>query len=124
MPVARGPPPVTSAVPPGSESDGSEVWSLVYCIPPVAICASADVGWLATYQSRSDWCMPSTEISRTCWIGLAEVDACGWDAAAGPAPSPMGIARAAAAAASDATRVRVFICASLGSTTPHTWDGR
>src|SRR5262249_6002506 len=27
---------------------------------------SVELGWLATYKSRSFWCMPSIEISRTC----------------------------------------------------------
>src|SRR5258708_33023685 len=32
------------------------------------ILASVELGWLATYQSRSLWCMPSTEISSTCLL--------------------------------------------------------
>src|SRR5215472_10892168 len=68
MPVDLGLPPVISAVPPGSESDGLEVNALVYSLPECVNLASVELGWLATYQSRSLWCMPSTEISSTCLL--------------------------------------------------------
>src|SRR5262249_15582819 len=35
-------------------------------LPPRTSLASSELGWLATYHSRSDWCIPSTEINRTC----------------------------------------------------------
>src|SRR5947209_4273 len=53
------------AVPPGSESEGTEAWALEYSSPRASSWASVESGWLATYQVRSDWCRPSTEISRT-----------------------------------------------------------
>src|SRR5215469_15083331 len=68
MPVDLGLPPVISAVPPGSESDGLEVRAFVYSLPECASLASVEPGWLAMYQSRSLWCMPSTEISSTCLL--------------------------------------------------------
>src|SRR5579863_10161163 len=70
MPRTFGSAPVISPVPPGSESEGTGVCALVYSAPPVARRASSEVGWLAIYQSRSDWCMPSTEIRSTCLTGL------------------------------------------------------
>src|SRR5215469_17009753 len=72
-PVDLGLPPVISAVPPGSESDGLEVSALVYSLPERVNLASVELGWLAMYQLRSLWCIPSTEISRTClsWCALA-----------------------------------------------------
>src|SRR5215472_4876776 len=75
MPVDLGLPPVISAVPPGSESDGLEVNALVYSLPECVNIASVELGWLATYQSRSLWCMPSIEISSTCLLGGAGVGA-------------------------------------------------
>src|ERR1700728_5098368 len=68
MPVSFGSAPVISAVPLGSESDGSAVLAWVYSAPPVASRASSELGLWATYQSRSDWCMPSTDISSTCLV--------------------------------------------------------
>src|SRR6185437_1446661 len=66
MPVARGSPPVMIAVPPGSESEGSDVCAFLNSLPPRTSLASSELGWLATYHLRSDWCIPSTEINRTC----------------------------------------------------------
>src|ERR1700733_3916232 len=102
MPVSFGSAPVISAVPPGSESDGSAVSASVYSAPPVASRASSEPGWLATYQARSDWCMPSTEIRSTCliwssWAPALEVD------------SAVGTPIANAASAALATLVRGFI---------------
>src|SRR5215475_4736868 len=71
MPVDFGLPPVISAVPPGSESDGLEVAAFVYSLPVCVSLASVELGWWATYQSRSLWCMPSTEISSTCLLAGA-----------------------------------------------------
>src|SRR5215469_7995430 len=71
MPVDLGLPPVISAVPPGSESDGLEVNAFVYSLPECVNFASVELGWLATYQSRSLWCIPSTEISSTCLLAGA-----------------------------------------------------
>src|SRR5262249_11219334 len=51
------------------------------------------LGWLATDQSRSLWCMPSTEISSTCLLAGA-----GAGAAAFAEPCNAGNAHAAAAA--------------------------
>src|SRR5579884_2719783 len=65
MPVDFGLPPVIKAVPPGSESDGFDVAALVYSAPERVSLARAELGWLATYQSRSLWCIPSTDIRRT-----------------------------------------------------------
>src|SRR5215472_504694 len=93
MPVDLGLPPVISAVPPGSESDGLEVNALVYSLPECVNLASVELGWLAMYQSRSLWCMPSTEISSTCL--LAGARAC---AAALAEPCNADSAHAAAAA--------------------------
>src|SRR5215469_13627163 len=55
-----------SAVPPGSESDGLDVSALVNSVPEFVSLASVELGWLAMYQSRSLWCIPSTEIRSTC----------------------------------------------------------
>src|ERR1700759_1816502 len=66
MPVTLGSPPVMIPVPPGSASDGSVVCAPVYSARPVASRASSEGGEWATYQFRSDWCMPSTDISSTC----------------------------------------------------------
>src|SRR5665213_582590 len=75
MPVVFGLPPVINAVPPGSESDGFDVAALVYSLPVRVSLASVELGWWAMYQSRSLWCMPSTEISRTCLPACALFEA-------------------------------------------------
>src|SRR5215469_13116063 len=93
MPVDLGLPPVISAVPPGSESDGLDVNALVYSVPECVSLASVELGWLAMYQSRSLWCMPSTEISSTCLLTGA-----GPGAAALAVPCNADSAHAAAAA--------------------------
>src|SRR5665213_254793 len=75
MPVVFGLPPVINAVPPGSESDGFDVAALVYSLPVRVSSASVECGWWAMYQSRSLWCMPSTEISSTCLLACAPLRA-------------------------------------------------
>src|SRR3954463_14505007 len=69
MPVVPGLPPVAGATMPGKESDGVVVLAWVYSTPPRTSRASAEFGCRETYQARSDWCSPSTEISRTCLAG-------------------------------------------------------
>src|SRR5215469_8766665 len=102
MPVDLGLPPVISAVPPGSESDGLEVNAFVYSLPECVNLASVELGWLAMYQLRSLWCMPSTEISSTCL--LAGAGAC---AAALAEPCNTDSPHAAAAALA-ARHAKVF----------------
>src|SRR5215472_2641875 len=64
---------------PGNESDGNGVFALVKLTPLWTRSARAEPGRLATYQPRSVWCRPSTEIRITCCTGLeraaAPVDA-------------------------------------------------
>ncbi len=55
MPVLRGLPPVTCATMPGNESDGKGVRAPVNSTPLCTSFASADDGFLLTYQARSDW---------------------------------------------------------------------
>src|SRR5215469_629245 len=102
MPVDLGLPPVISAVPPGSESDGLEVSAFVYSLPECVNLASVELGWLATYQSRSLWCMPSTEISSTCLLACA-----GAAALAVPCNADSAHAAAAALAARHAKVLRL-----------------
>src|SRR5215468_6140574 len=97
MPVDLGLPPVISAVPPGSESDGLEVAAFVYSLPVCVNLASVELGWWATYQSRSLWCMPSTEISSTCLLA-------GTGAGPSALAEPGSAVRAHAAAAALAVR--------------------
>src|ERR1700730_13176108 len=66
MPVLRGLPPVTWPTIPGSESDGTGVRAEVNSVPAPTILASAEPGWVCTYQTRSDWCIPSTDNNNTC----------------------------------------------------------
>src|ERR1019366_1260830 len=40
--------------------------------------ASVESGWLATYRSRSLWCMPSTEISSTRWLSSPRWSSLPW----------------------------------------------
>ena len=112
MPVDLGLPPVISAVPPGSESDGFEVAALVYSLPPRVSLASVELGWLATYQSRSLWCMPSTEISRTCLLVCALARA-GRLSARGQAGSVHSAAADTAASPTQAGRVYFDMVLSL-----------
>src|SRR5215472_3316646 len=70
MPVTFGSPPVTWAIRPGKESDGNGVLAELYSRPRSFRPASTEFGWVLTYQARSCWCRPSTEISSTCLIPL------------------------------------------------------
>src|SRR5262249_29594310 len=90
-PVARGSPPVINAVPPGSESDGSAAWALLNSAPPWTSFASSELGWFATYHSRSDWWIPSTEIKSTCLMRCLPGEAAATEAAptAKPAASKL-----------------------------------
>src|SRR5579864_5883153 len=93
MPVELGLPPVTWATMPGKESDGNGVCALVKLTPFNTSLASAEPGCPATYQARSDWCRPSTEISRTC-LPLFSVAPAGCAATTTPAsPSVASTAR-------------------------------
>src|SRR5215469_2061832 len=112
MPVDLGLPPVISAVPPGSESDGLEVNALVYSLPECVNIASVELGWLATYQSRSLWCMPSTEISSTCLLAGA---AAGAAALAKPGNADSTPAAAAALAASHTKVFRLVTGTPIGA---------
>src|SRR5262249_47551095 len=79
---------------PGSESDGLEVDAFVYSLPVCVNLASVELGWWATYQSRSLWCMPSTDISRTCLLvgagagGAAFAELCNAGSAHAAAAAP------------------------------------
>jgi hypothetical protein len=58
--------------------------------------ASSEWGWFATYQLRSDWCIPSTEISSTCLIWpLRWADALGADMATVPPIATVAMTAAA-----------------------------
>src|SRR4029077_1356880 len=67
MPVLFGLPPVIGAVIPGKESEGNGVCALENSTPCPTSLASAEPGWVWTYQARSLWWSPSTEISKTCF---------------------------------------------------------
>jgi hypothetical protein len=95
MPVTPGSPPVTWPTIPGNESDGNGVSALLYSKPWCISPASTESGCVRTYQARSCWCRPSTEISSTCRTDpgeLAEADA---EARAGEASSATAAASAA-----------------------------
>src|SRR5262249_23773172 len=81
-----------------------EVNAFVYSLPECVNLASVELGWLATYQSRSFWCMPSTEISSTCL--LAGAGACA-AALAEPCNADTDSAHEAAAALA-ASHAKVF----------------
>src|SRR6266568_370585 len=106
MPVDRGLPPVTWPTRPGKESEGKGVSALPYSRPWWSRAASTECGWFFTYQVRSCWCKPSTEISSTClmlpWPG------CPVAAEARVVPPSTAVTLAAMAAARPIVFVRMM----------------
>src|SRR2546428_4923526 len=76
MPVEFGDPPVIWAISPGNESEGRDVEAPVYGTAILLSWARVEFGLAWTKLARSRACIPSTLISRTCWMGWLAPPCC------------------------------------------------